>query len=221
MHDAPLYAGLLVREHLHRLQVEVAGTVRRGSVPPSAVLSARHASRELSASLIDFVKASNNHGMECLLKRIAANTTLQAGTWKNGVAAVKTFLAQQVGLDPSGLTVADGSGYSRYSFITPMQMVTLLSAMRRSFSTGPEFVAALPIGGMDGTLRNRMLPPELHGRVRAKTGTMTAVSSLVGYLNTDEQDVLTFAIMAEGFTGSAEVYRRLQDSLLLALARTK
>jgi D-alanyl-D-alanine carboxypeptidase/D-alanyl-D-alanine-endopeptidase (penicillin-binding protein 4) len=221
VHDPALYAGMLLREHLHAGRVEVTGVVRRGTTPATAVLSARHASRELSASLIDFVKASNNHGMECLLKRLGANTALQPGTWKNGVAAVKTFLAQQVGLEPSLLTVADGSGDSRYSFVTPQQIAVLLGTMRRSFTTGPEFVAALPIGGMDGTLRNRMLPPELHGKVRAKTGTMTAVSNLAGYLVTDEQDILTFVIMSEGYTGGADAMRRLQDDLLLTLARTK
>ena len=221
VHDGALYAGMLMREHLHAARIEVLGTVRRGITPPSAVVSARHASRELSASLIDFVKASNNHGMECLLKRMGANTSLQPGSWKNGTAAVRAFLAQQVGIEPSSYVLADGSGDSRYNFFTPAQLVSLLSFMRRSFAAGPEFVASLPIGGLDGTLRTRMGPPELHGRVRAKTGTMTSVSNLAGYLATDEGDVLAFAIFSEGYAGSADTFRRLQDEFLRTVSVTK
>ena len=218
--DGALFAGVLLREHLRNQHIECTGTVRRGVTPPTAFPIGGHVSRELTASLIDFMKASNNHGMESLLKRMGANTTLQAGNWPNGVAAVKAFLAQQVGMDVSTLGVVDGSGISRYSLVTPAQFTHLLRYMYRNFSAGAEFVASLPIGGLDGTLSHRFSDPALHGRVRAKTGTMTGVSNLAGYVLTGRGDVFAFAFMIENFTGGPDRFRRLQEEVLLAIAQS-
>ena len=217
--DGALVAGALLREHLKALHIEVAGGVRRGATPPIASVLASHTSRELSHALIDYMKASNNHGMECLLKRLGATTALAPGGWTNGLQAVRNFLAQQVGVDVSAIKIADGSGGSRYSLVTPGQLAAVLRFMLRSFSLGPEFVASLPIGGLDGTLAGRFEVPLLHSRVRAKTGTMTGVSNLAGYLDQGDGEVLAFAIMMEGFVGGAEQYRRLQEDILLGLAR--
>lgn len=217
--DGALQAAALLREHLRALRIEVAGGVRRGSTPATASMLASHTSRELNHALIDYMKASNNHGMECLLKRLGASTALQPGGWQNGLLAVRSFLAQQVGVDVATLKIADGSGGSRYSLITPAQLTAVLRFMLRSFALGPEFVASLPIGGLDGTLASRFEVPLLHSRVRAKTGTMTGVSNLAGYLDQGDGEVLAFAIMMEGFTGGADAYRRLQEQILLALAR--
>ena len=217
--DGALEAGALLREHLKAVRIEVAGGVRRGVTPPTASVLASHTSRELSHALIDYMKASNNHGMECLLKRLGATTALAPGGWQNGLQAVRNFLAQQVGMDVATIKIADGSGGSRYSLVTPTQLTAVLRFMLRSFSLGPEFVASLPIGGLDGTLAGRFEVPLLHSRVRAKTGTMTGVSNLAGYLDQGDGEVFAFAIMMEGFTGGAGEYRRLQEEILLGLAR--
>jgi D-alanyl-D-alanine carboxypeptidase/D-alanyl-D-alanine-endopeptidase (penicillin-binding protein 4) len=165
------------------------------------------------------MKWSNNHGMECLLKRVGAVTTLSPGSWANGTLAVRNFLQTVVGLDVSAIAVEDGSGASRYSMVTPAQLTRLLGVLHDSFNIGPEFVAALPIGGVDGTLGHRMLAPSLHARVRAKTGSMTGVSNLAGFLETEDGERLAFAILMDAYPGSVEPLRRLQDDILLLLSQ--
>ncbi len=218
--DGALFAGGLLKEHLHDSHIDITGVVRRGLTTATAFPIGGHASRQLSEALLDFVKVSNNHGMESLLKRIGTNTSLQPGSWQNGAAAVKAFLAQQVGMDVSTIGVTDGSGNSRYNLITPRQMTQLLRYMYRNFLANAEFMASLPLGGVDGTLVHRFVNPALHGRVRAKTGTMTGVTNLAGYVITDRDEVLAFSIMVENFTGGPDRYRRLQEEVLQAIVQT-
>jgi PBP4 family serine-type D-alanyl-D-alanine carboxypeptidase len=215
--DAAVWAGTLLKEQLRAQRIEVSGFIRHGVMPAGAALMAQHVSPQLSAILTDAMKVSDNHAMECLLKRIGQVTALAPGNWANGTQAVRRFLQQSVGLDLTGLTLEDGSGGSRYSLLNASQMTRLLVYAHNSFSIGPELTAAMPIGGTDGTLQHRMVSPTLHGRVRAKTGTMTGVSNLAGYLYTEDGEVLAFSLLMDSYLGHAGALRRLQDNILLQL----
>lgn len=229
--DPILFAATVLRDELRRQRIEVAGTVRRAPVPPAALRLASHASAPLSAQLIAFMKSSDNHGMECLLKRLGvpivvpgsapAPTPTEVGSWDRGLSAIRTFLVQQVGLSGTDLQLSDGSGLSRYNVTTPAQLLTLMLYMQRQFGIGPEFLAALPLGGVDGTLAGRFSGPRLHARVRAKTGSLSGVSNLAGFLSTADGELLAFAIMMDGFAGSAEPYRRLQEEILALVAQSR
>jgi D-alanyl-D-alanine carboxypeptidase/D-alanyl-D-alanine-endopeptidase (penicillin-binding protein 4) len=215
--DTAAWAGTLLKEQLRNQRIEVSGFVRRGLLPAAAVPIAQHASPQLSAILTDAMKASDNHAMECLLKRIGQLTAMAPGNWSNGTQAVRKFLQQSAGLDMTGLNLEDGSGNSRYSLMNPTQMTRLLLHVHDSFDIGPELIAALPIGGTDGTLAHRMGIVSLRNQVRAKTGTMTGVSNLAGFLHTEEGDILAFSLLMDAYAGQASTLRRLQDGILLQL----
>jgi D-alanyl-D-alanine carboxypeptidase/D-alanyl-D-alanine-endopeptidase (penicillin-binding protein 4) len=219
--DSALFAGTVLREQLQAVGIEVGGLIRRGSVPPEAQRLGTHRSAELGVLLTEFMKSSDNLGMECLLKRLGADSSGQPGSFANGLRALRAFAQQELGVDTADLRLADGSGNSRYDLLSPRQLVQLLVSMRQSFAAGPEFIAALPVAGIDGTLRNRLQQPGMQGAVRAKTGTMTAVSSLAGYLLTADNQVLVYAIMGENFLSTPGQQRQLQDAFLTALARAK
>lgn len=110
----------------------------------------------------------------------------------------------------------DGSGLSRSALMSAETVVKLLRYMDGA-SSREQFIAALPVSGVDGTLRNRMKGTVAEGRVRAKTGSLTGVSALSGYLETMHGERLVFAIIFNGFTCELPRVRRLQDQLCSAL----
>ncbi len=110
-----------------------------------------------------------------------------------GAGAAKTALTQ-LGLDPQGYRLADGSGLSRANVATPRSLVSMLRAMYFS-PNGQVFENSLPIAGISGTLRNRMRLSPAEGKVHAKTGTLTGVRALSGYLEHPQSGVLVFSIL--------------------------
>lgn len=215
--DAAAWVATLLREQLVAQRFEVPPNWRRGATPATATLMATHASAGLGSMLPGYVKASDNHAMECILKRVGAQAAGEPGSFAGGITAVRRFLEAELGMDGTTAVLFDGSGASRYDLLTPAQLARATYAASRRFGSGAEFVASLPIGGVDGTLGHRMRTPALRGQVRAKTGTMTGVSALAGLLNAENDEPLVFAIMADHATCGAHALRGLQDELLTLL----
>jgi serine-type D-Ala-D-Ala carboxypeptidase/endopeptidase (penicillin-binding protein 4) len=115
-----------------------------------------------------------------------------------------------------GTRWADGSGLSRAGLMSAAVIVGLLEAMDRS-RWREEFSAALPVAGVDGTLRERLREGRARGRVRAKTGTLTGVSALSGYAQTVGGERLIFAMVMNGFDCDVQRVRRIQDRVCEAL----
>jgi D-alanyl-D-alanine carboxypeptidase/D-alanyl-D-alanine-endopeptidase (penicillin-binding protein 4) len=119
---------------------------------------------------------------------------------------------------PPGSVVAyDGSGLSRMNLVMPVALVSLLEYMYRH-EHFPYFLASLPVAGLDGTLRERMRGTPAEGKVRAKTGSMTHVMNMSGYMKGREGGIYAFSILMNNYSGPAEPVKRLQDSLLARLA---
>ena len=123
----------------------------------------------------------------------------------NGVAATSGVLA--------GLRIADGSGLSRHNLVTPRLLVALLEAMRTT-----ELRSIMPVAGRTGTLKYRMRNTAAEGRVFAKTGTMTGVSTLAGYMQHPTLGMTTFSFMANNAAGDVSQLKATEDALLVALA---
>lgn len=122
------------------------------------------------------------------------------------------------GLFLLGASWPDGSGLSRMALISPETLVRMLLHMDGA-STREAFLQALPTSGVDGTLRRRMIGTAAQGRVRAKTGTLTGVSALSGYLRTIAGERLVFSIIFNGHTCEHARVRRLQDQICSALVK--
>ena len=109
--------------------------------------------------------------------------------------------------------MADGSGLSRYNLVSPRLLAGLLVQMDRSGSR-EVWRASLPIAGVDGTLQARMQEPPLRDNVRAKTGTLTGVRALSGYLTTASGEPVAFAVLVDHhLRPSATVDRIVEDAL--------
>lgn len=133
-----------------------------------------------------------------------------------GLDVVRNFL-RQAGVTDTDLVLSDGSGLSRNDMITANATVQLLTFMtRHKYFT--EFREALPIAGVDGTLRSRMRGTPAEGNVRAKTGTLSSVASLGGYVTTASGERLVFSMMLNNYPNVSVVRRDSIDAIAVLLA---
>ena len=124
----------------------------------------------------------------------------------------------KAGVSGIAYRIADGSGLSLYNYVTPELMVKLLCYAYKNTKIFMQLYPALPIAGQDGTLKKRMTGPYTNGKVKAKTGTLTGISSLAGYLTSANNHVLAFCIINQGVLKNAEG-RGFQDKVCTALCK--
>ena len=173
-----------------------------------------HASAPLSEILPGFLKPSQNQVGELLLKTMGRAFRGQ-GTAAAGIAVVDSVF-RTWNLPRRKLAQADGSGLSRYNLVAPELLIALLEHMRGS-ANYPLFYAALPVGGVDGTLAGRMKGTPLQGNVHAKTGTVSNVRSLSGYLTTAAGEPMVFSMIVNHHTVSSRDADRLAEAALMRL----
>lgn len=126
----------------------------------------------------------------------------------------------EIGLDPQGYKLKDGSGLSRHNLITPETLVNLLSLMINT-PQGNDYRNSLAISGMNGTLKNRFKNTILEGKIQAKTGTLSGNSALSGYLDPPNYSPLVFSIMINQSNLSSSELRDYIDNILLTLGYLK
>jgi D-alanyl-D-alanine carboxypeptidase/D-alanyl-D-alanine-endopeptidase (penicillin-binding protein 4) len=119
-----------------------------------------------------------------------------------GIDTVNAFL-KEAGIRSEALVLGDGSGLSRNDMITAEASVQLLTFMHRH-RYADAFRTALPIAGVDGTLRNRLKNTPAENNLRAKTGSLSSVASLAGYVTTVAGEKLAFSIMVNNYPDGVE-----------------
>jgi D-alanyl-D-alanine carboxypeptidase/D-alanyl-D-alanine-endopeptidase (penicillin-binding protein 4) len=121
------------------------------------------------------------------------------------------------GAKPDEAVIRDGSGLARYDYISPNTVVRILDAMRKSPDFGV-YYDALPIAGVDGTIRNRMKGTPAENNVHAKTGSVALARSLSGYVTTADKRMLIFSFLANNWTTPVASVERVQDLIAARLA---
>src|SRR6185312_1183726 len=151
----------------------------------------------LSVIAAHTLKPSQNLYTELILrtlgKVVPQQTSLTSSlqtTEDAGLGVVKTFL-RDAGVVPESLVLSDGSGLSRNDMVTADATVQLLTFMSKH-RYADVFRAALPIAGVDGTLRNRMKGTVAENNLRAKTGSLSSAATLSGYVTTAAGENLVF-----------------------------
>jgi D-alanyl-D-alanine carboxypeptidase/D-alanyl-D-alanine-endopeptidase (penicillin-binding protein 4) len=129
------------------------------------------------------------------------------GSWPAGGRAVVEAI-QRMGVDTTGLVVADGSGLSRENRCTARQLAATLAWSHRH-SHGQFMRDSLSIAGVDGSLRKRLR--DRPDRVYGKTGTMRGVRTLSGYVTGPSDQGYAFAVLFNGYKGPSTPYREIQD----------
>ncbi len=204
--------GHLLKTMLMEKGVSVTGKVTSGSVPSDAKVIAKHLSPPLADILKLMNKPSDNWIAELIFKTIGAEVIGEPGTWQKGRQALTEFLSEIMD-DPAPHRFVDGSGLSRYNLLNAELLTDLLIYMYQNFQLMPEYLASLPIAGVDGTLKNRMQGMYAEKVLRAKTGTLSGVSALAGYTVTADNEVFAFGILVSHYVGPPALARDIQDKI--------
>ncbi len=159
-------------------------------------------------------KVSQNLHAEILL-RLLGRERGNAGTIEGGLEVLRGFLTQ-AGISSDEYVFYDGSGLSRQNLVTPHAIVQLL----RYCSTQPwgaAYKSTFPVGGVDGSLSERLSSARLQNRVMAKTGSLGGVKTLSGYATADSGQVLVFSILSNNFNLPAKRVTDAIDGLVQAI----
>ena len=207
-----LACGHLLKRTLTQKGIDVRGEVIFGTVPVAARSVATHLSPSLADILKLMNKPSDNYIAELLFKTIGAEVIGEPGTWKKGRTAITAFLDEIMDAPPIHRCI-DGSGVSRYNLLNVDLLTKLLVYIYHNFALRPEYLASLPIAGVDGTLKNRMQGMYAEKVLRAKTGTLSGVSALAGYTVTADGEIFAFGILISHYIGSSAQARDIQDKI--------
>jgi D-alanyl-D-alanine carboxypeptidase/D-alanyl-D-alanine-endopeptidase (penicillin-binding protein 4) len=169
--------------------------------------------RELAVVLM---KASQNLYAETLLRAIGRVGDAPA-TVDGGREAFSAAMAA-LGVQDDAFAVADGSGLSRYNLVTAGALVQVLRRFYQDPVSREPWLAALPVGGTDGTLEKRFRGSAAEGRVLAKTGTIAYVRALSGYVRSAGGEQLVFSIIVNNTTAPGDVITGIVDAIVNRLA---
>ena len=216
--DPALYAAFALADALTRRGVAISGRpvarhrfANQDNLPPPAgVELARRTSPPLLEVLRIIDKVSQNLHAELVLREVA-RARHNIGSRQAGLEESRQFLAE-AGVEETGYRFEDGSGLSRLNLVTPDSVVRLLRHMHRS-PNKDAWLSLLPVGGQDGTLSTRFDKDPAGPRIRAKTGTLSHVSALSGYVDSTSRGRLAFSILVNNYNPPASEIRSVIDRI--------
>jgi len=219
----------MLRAALERQGVQFTGQTRtvdaqtradnRESLQVSSLVEvAKRESPPLSLIAAKTLKPSQNLYAELILRALgkATATDTRQTTADAGIEAVTRFLSK-AGVDASRVRMLDGSGLSRANLVTADATLRLLVYMN-THPAGAVFRDALPVAGVDGTLRNHMKGTPAQGNVRAKTGTLGTAASLSGYVFSAAGERLVFSVMVNNPPREPDAHVAFNDAVAVLLA---
>jgi D-alanyl-D-alanine carboxypeptidase/D-alanyl-D-alanine-endopeptidase (penicillin-binding protein 4) len=221
--DGALFAANLLRDALARRGIALDGRVRVVHWPQTDEALAGHPteigsidSPPLSQLLTHTLKHSDNRYAQMLLQQVGVRTAATgvcadrmeppqtSADW--GLCAMRAFL-DRVGIDGDEATLGDGAGLSRHDLVTPGATVKLLAWIaRQPFAN--VLREALPVAGIDGTLQYRMRDNAATDNVQAKTGTLSHVYALSGYVIDAAGERLAFSLMLNRYQRPTDEFGR-------------
>ncbi|MBQ8520560.1 MAG: D-alanyl-D-alanine carboxypeptidase/D-alanyl-D-alanine-endopeptidase [Bacteroides sp.] len=175
--------------------------------------------RPLQEVLKQALKESDNLCAESMFYHLALQDTLKQNiTAEDGTKAIYAFMKTALGFNPENYKIADGSGVSLYNYVSPRLLLEYLKYAYYHREVFLPFYDSLPIAGIDGTLKYRMKKTPAYRNVRAKTGSVTGVSSLAGYAKAGNGHQLTFVIINQNVMKLAKA-RAFQDKICSILSQ--
>lgn len=198
--DPPQYfASALLGKLKERGVLFYGDVVRR--VAPKTGLDVLYVHR--SARLVQILellgKNSNNFVAEQMLKALGAHRWGESGSFDNGARALSEYLVG-LGFRNDEFRIEDGSGLSYENNLSSSILVRILQELYAIPELRTDFMCALAVGGVDGTLRRRFRREEHMGRVMAKTGSLAGISSLSGFAFSERGEPLVFSVMLNGIS---------------------
>ncbi|MGI6242141.1 MAG: D-alanyl-D-alanine carboxypeptidase/D-alanyl-D-alanine endopeptidase [Prevotella sp.] len=181
---------------LRNENIYLTGAIGEKSKPQTANCIVRRF-HTIDQILMRMMKESDNLYAEAMFYQLAAATGNHPASAKSARAVIRQ-LVDKLGLDGSRYQFADGSGLSLYNYVSAELETRLLRYAYHNENIYNHLLPSLPIAGQDGTLKRRMQSQFTRGNVHAKTGTLTGVSSLCGYLTAANGHHICFSIINQG-----------------------
>ena len=209
-------------QHFRNVLVAEGISVERATLESNRGLAgarelAKIESPPLAILLVETNQESNNLYAEVLLRSLG--TGASRDSTELGLKKLKETLTA-LGVDPQSYSLADGSGLSRQNLVSPEALVQTLKRMAQT-PQATVYRASLPTAGANGTLGRRFLNTAAQGNLQAKTGTLTGVSALSGYLDVPGYQPLVFSIMVNQSDQSPTTQRQAIDEIVLLLTRLR
>jgi D-alanyl-D-alanine carboxypeptidase/D-alanyl-D-alanine-endopeptidase (penicillin-binding protein 4) len=207
----------LAKETLAKNNITLEGRCQI-KITPENVKTITTKERTYKEVIVNLNKTSDNLSAEMSLRALAFERHGKYASAKEGIKEIDSLIVE-VGLNPETYRLVDGSGVSHYNLVSVELLNETLIYMH---DYHPELFEVLynsfPIAGVDGSLKYRMRTGSAHNNVHAKTGTLSGVSSLSGYVTAKNGDLISFSINTQNFVGSAEQARSFQDKICEILA---
>ena len=217
--NPPLFAAKKLKDKLEQSGITVTGETK-SDLTPSAAYLFNESSVELREVIKSINKNSDNFTAECLFKSIGAIASGKQGNSLYSTQAILTFIKENE-IYAEGTAVVDGSGISRFDQITVGAMIGVLEKMYFDMKHFDDFINSMSIAGIDGTLDSRMRNTPAYNNFKGKTGTLNGVSSISGYLTTEDGDDYIVGMIFEFTRGGANTFRSIQDNIIEILAGWK
>ncbi len=219
--DPEAYAGDVFAQALAARGIALGGGVMDGTMPVGTPLLWSHASEPMPQLMADFWYPSDNLMGELMLKELGIVQAGEPGTDDKGQLLEQQFL-RSVGIDPNTVTIGDGSGLSQYDRITPRALVAILQADWNA-PYRDVVLDALPVAGVRGTLQDAYRGTPAERAVFAKTGSISHVRTISGFVATRTHGPITFSFlvndwMGEDAPGGAAALSKVRGAALSLLA---
>ena len=188
------------------------GAVKSGNIPSQSVLRYK-VNRDLPEVLNIIGHKSDNLAAETLLKIASRDANNLTGSTKQGISELKTYY-EQLGINSEGMIIVDASGVSHNNLISTDWMTSVLLKVN-DMPYAEIYRQSLPSPGT-GTLRNRL--EEYSGRLYAKTGTLSAISGIAGYVKSDSGKVYAFALLIQNYEDTDKA-KELEDKIIKGIMK--
>lgn len=209
----------LFEESLERNGIEILGDSKFKAL----VENANHLftfTRPFDTVIVNLNKTSDNLSTEMTLRALAEKYFGKPASAVNGLKMIDSLVIL-CGLNPQDYRLVDGSGVSHYNLVSAE---LLLSALKHFYYNEPYLFETLyesfPIAGVDGSLSGRMKNTRAENNVHAKTGTLSGVSSLSGYVKNKKGNMIAFSMLMQNYVGSSKQARDFIDKVCEILAES-
>ncbi|MFI4955830.1 MAG: D-alanyl-D-alanine carboxypeptidase/D-alanyl-D-alanine-endopeptidase [Gammaproteobacteria bacterium] len=214
-------AAQLLEMNLNNQLIAFSGEIKEGKTPADMQVLTSHLSEPLPELLVQVLRHSNNLYTETLAKQVGlaqfGRATFQAGSY-----AVQRIAYDTLDLPDNSLELYDGSGLSNYNMITPQALAAVLKSFYADDVMRPILMDALSYSGQSGTLGARMATKDLVGRFIGKTGAMSHISNLAGYLfKTSGQSPLIVVVMINQTSVKKPELKAFEIALMRQLMKLK
>ena len=209
----------LFKETLSSNGILFDGDMLFKNVNPKSLKVVTH-NEPIDSIVVRLNKTSDNLSAENLLRIMSAYKYSPPGNTQSGLWIVNETVSK-LGLDTTTFLIVDGSGMSNYNLITTNHYIVFLKSIYVNQELFERMYASLPIAGVDGTLKNRMKKSKAENNLRAKTGSHSGISSLTGFIKSEDGEMFAFSIFMQNFIGSPTAYRNAQDKIGIEIARFK